>query len=82
MREPQETLISRIPGSTLVPLHELPARAGSLPADRDIVCICSIGMRSAQAAYYLALQGFPRVSNLLRGVNGWATDVDPSLPVY
>ena len=38
VREPHEYEINRIPGSTLIPLGELPERFTELDATREIVC--------------------------------------------
>src|SRR6185369_9524066 len=56
VREPSEFQICRIPGSTLIPLGELPKRLAELPsgADRpDIVVHCKMGGRSAKAVKQL-----------------------------
>src|SRR5207244_1552678 len=49
VRNPEEFQICRIPGSTLLPLPELPQRFHELPADRELVVHCKSGMRSAKA---------------------------------
>jgi rhodanese-related sulfurtransferase len=33
-------------------------------------------------ALYLERQGFSQVYNLQGGVDGWARDVDPTMPTY
>ena len=53
VREPNEYQINRIPGSVLIPLGELPQRFTELDADREIVCQCKTGVRSANAAEFL-----------------------------
>ena len=50
VREPHEYEINRIPGSTLIPLGDLAERFTELDANREIVCQCKSGMRSARAA--------------------------------
>jgi rhodanese-related sulfurtransferase len=82
VREPWEHQTCRIDGSLLIPMAEVPQRAGELDADSDIVVICHHGGRSMQVALFLAGRGFGKVHNLSGGVDAWAKTVDPSMPVY
>jgi molybdopterin/thiamine biosynthesis adenylyltransferase/rhodanese-related sulfurtransferase/molybdopterin converting factor small subunit len=82
VREPQEYQINRIPGSTLIPLGELPQRYEELDRDAAIVCQCKSGMRSAKATAFLRGIGFKNVRNLAGGILGWIDQVDPSQPKY
>jgi molybdopterin/thiamine biosynthesis adenylyltransferase/rhodanese-related sulfurtransferase/molybdopterin converting factor small subunit len=85
VREPQEYQICRIPGSTLIPLGDLPNRAGELPSGAgapDIVVHCKSGARSAKAVRQLVDRGFTRVQNLKGGILAWIDRIDPSQPKY
>jgi adenylyltransferase/sulfurtransferase len=85
VREPQEFQICRIPGSTLIPLAELPKRLAELPGGPgapEVVVHCKSGVRSAKAVRLLADSGFERVKNLKGGVIAWIDRVDPSQPKY
>ena len=82
VREPQEYQINRIPGSTLIPLGELPQRYEELDRDAAIVCQCKSGARSAKATQFLRGIGFKNVRNLAGGILGWIDQVDPSQPKY
>jgi adenylyltransferase/sulfurtransferase len=82
VREPNEYQINKIPGSTLIPLGELPRRYQELPKDRQIVTQCKIGGRSAKAQDFLKTVGFTNVLNLKGGILKWIDDVDPSQPKY
>ena len=85
VREPQEFQICRIPGSTLIPLGQLPARLAELPGasdEREIVVHCKSGARSAKAVRLLRERGFDRVTNLRGGILAWIEKIDPSLPKY
>jgi molybdopterin/thiamine biosynthesis adenylyltransferase/rhodanese-related sulfurtransferase/molybdopterin converting factor small subunit len=82
VREPQEYQINRIPGSTLIPLGELPQRFQELDQDAAIVCQCKSGMRSAKATGFLRSIGFRNVRNLAGGILAWIDQVDPSQPKY
>src|SRR5687767_10286289 len=82
VREPQEYQINRIPGSTLIPLGDLPKRYVELDPNANLVMQCKSGMRSAKAQEFLRSKGFTRVRNLTGGVLGWIDQVDPSQPKY
>lgn len=83
VREPFETDISNLPWeSTLIPLNELASRVHLLSSADDIVVYCRTGARSAQATKFLQSIGYKKVRNLRGGVNGYAEEVDPSIPVY
>jgi sulfur dioxygenase len=72
VREPSEYAgeLGRIPGARLVPLGELRARMGELPAGRPVVTVCRSGGRSAQAALILEKSG-SRVANVNGGMVQW-----------
>lgn len=82
VREPWEFQICRIEGSQLVPMGEIPARAAELDSGAEVVVICHHGGRSLQVALFLEKQGFSDVTNLTGGVDAWAKNVDPAMPVY
>jgi len=82
VREPHELQISQLEGAYLIPLGEMAGRMSELDSAEDIVLICKSGTRSARALELLASAGFRKMKNLKGGINAWAHDVDPSLPVY
>jgi len=82
VREPNEYQINRIPGSTLIPLGELPRRYQELPSDVEIIAHCKMGGRSAKAQDYLKSVGITNVKNLKGGILEWVDKVDPSQPKY
>lgn len=82
VRDPHEYEISRIEGSTLIPLGDLPSRINELDSADDIVLHCKSGQRSMQALEFLRGAGFTRLKNLRGGINGYARDVDQSIPTY
>jgi sulfur-carrier protein adenylyltransferase/sulfurtransferase len=85
VREPREFEIVRIPGSTLIPLGELPKRLSEIPqgADApDIVVHCKMGGRSAKAVALLRDHGITNARNLTGGILAWIDRVDPTLPKY
>ncbi|MCX7902189.1 MAG: rhodanese-like domain-containing protein [Burkholderiaceae bacterium] len=82
VREPWETQLCAIPNSLLVPMREVPTALARLDPERPVVCICHHGNRSAYVAMYLLQQGFRDVYNLAGGVDAWARQIDPAMPVY
>lgn len=69
VREPVEWEHGHIEGAVHVPLMDLPQRLGDLPQGQTLV-VCKVGGRSAQAAGYLAQQGYD-VVNLDGGMLDW-----------
>ena len=82
VRNPPEYGICQIPGSTLVPLPDLPQRFGELDKNREMIVDCKSGMRSAKAVQFLKQQGFTKVKNLTGGILAWADKIDPGMPKY
>ncbi len=82
VREPHEVQICRIPGSTLIPLGDVPKRMNELNSADEIVVHCRSGQRSAQAVGLLMKAGFRKIHNLKGGVLAWADQVDPTMPKY
>ena len=82
VREPHELQISNMEGATLIPLGQLAARLAELDSAEEMVVFCKAGTRSARALELLLSAGFRKVKNLKGGINAWAKEVDPRLPVY
>jgi adenylyltransferase/sulfurtransferase len=82
VREPHEFQIGRIPGSTLIPLGELPKRLSELDPNAEIVAHCRSGARSQKAVDLLKQHGFKNVRNMTGGILAWSDKVDPSVPKY
>jgi sulfur-carrier protein adenylyltransferase/sulfurtransferase len=82
VREPNEYQIGKIPGSTLIPLGEVPQRVNEIPRDKEIIVQCKMGGRSARAAEFLRQQGYRNVKNLKGGILDWSDKIDPSVPKY
>jgi adenylyltransferase/sulfurtransferase len=82
VRNPEEAQISRIPGSILIPLGELPERVAELNTAEQLVVHCRMGGRSAKAVEFLRSVGFKKVKNLVGGINAWAEEVDTTMARY
>jgi adenylyltransferase/sulfurtransferase len=82
VREPHELEISHLPDARLIPLGELATRMTELDKSAQIVLFCRTGSRSARALEMLRAAGYTQTRHLAGGINAWAREVDPGLPVY
>ena len=82
VRERWEYLHAHLPGSTLIPMREIPAALNEFDPDQEIVVICHHGVRSHQVAQFLEHNGFHNVINLRGGLDAWAREVDQCMPTY
>jgi adenylyltransferase/sulfurtransferase len=84
VREPHEPAIADLPesGQVLIPLRELPDRAGELDPASEVVLYCRSGGRSGKALLQLRERGFEHLWNLKGGVLKWREDIDSSLRAY
>ncbi len=82
VREPHELQISSLPGAVNIPLGQLAGRLPELDSAQEMVIFCKSGTRSARALELLVSAGFKKVKNLRGGINAWAQEIDPSLPLY
>jgi hydroxyacylglutathione hydrolase len=62
-----------VEGARRIFFADLPDHADSLPKDKALAVICSVGKRSSIAASILERKGFKNVSNVLGGMTAWAT---------
>ncbi|MFT4286388.1 rhodanese-like domain-containing protein [Nocardioides sp.] len=69
VREDVEWAYGHIAGATHIPLGELPARLDEVPVGQLLV-VCKVGGRSAQATMWLSGQGY-EVVNLDGGMLDW-----------
>lgn len=60
-----------VPGAVNIPLDELRGRLEEIPADKEVVVYCQIGLRAYVAARVLMQYGY-RVKNLSGGYNIWS----------
>jgi adenylyltransferase/sulfurtransferase len=82
VREPHELEISALPKAENYPLGQLASKMSELDSAEEIVLFCKSGTRSRRALELLVSAGFRKVKNLKGGINAWAQEVDPSLPIY
>jgi rhodanese-related sulfurtransferase len=70
VREPDEWAAGHAPGAVHIPMSELLARFGEVPADTELVVVCRSGNRSAAVTAYLAQHGYA-ARNLAGGMLDW-----------
>jgi adenylyltransferase/sulfurtransferase len=83
VRQPWEHETAALPGSQLIPLDQLAARAGEVrPEGVPVVVYCHHGIRSLSAAALLEHLGLRDVASLAGGIDAWSLQVDPRVPRY
>ncbi|HEX2904613.1 MAG TPA: rhodanese-like domain-containing protein [Jatrophihabitans sp.] len=76
VREQDEWDAGHAPQARHLPLSALNQRAGELPRDRQLVCVCHIGGRSAMVTRALNQAGW-QVANLEGGMQAWQLSGQP-----
>lgn len=71
VRNRDEIASGSLPGTTNIPLDELPDRLAELDPQRRVVVLCKSGVRSGKAADILTGAGFVDVVNLDGGMMAW-----------
>ncbi|MCP4420415.1 MAG: molybdopterin-synthase adenylyltransferase MoeB [Chloroflexi bacterium] len=84
VREQHEWDISNMShlGARLIPKGQVIERLGELDTAQEIVVQCRSGARSAAIVRELQKHGFKKLWNLDGGINRWAEEVEPSIPIY
>jgi rhodanese-related sulfurtransferase len=72
VRTESEYAEAHLPGSILMPLHELPTRVAEVPnGGTPIAIVAEHGLRSSSACSFLAEHGFRPLYNLDGGIDRW-----------
>ncbi|MCY3779216.1 MAG: rhodanese-like domain-containing protein [Chloroflexi bacterium] len=71
VREEDEHAEGHIPGTANIPLSEFMARVDEISEDMPVLLVCNTGVRSSQAALFLASMGYEDIYNLEDGTKGW-----------
>ena len=82
VREPQEWAISRIEDSLFIRKDDVLNHLDEIPRDRDVMVMCRSGIRSADVIRWLNQKEYTNLYNMAGGINAWARQIDPSVPVY
>ena len=80
VRRPGEWKGGHIAEASHLPLHELEAQSGKLDKRSPVAIICASGFRSSIATSLLERAGFPRVTNVVGGMNAWHAASLPTSP--
>ncbi len=81
VREPHEWEISSIDGAVLIPKDDLAGRLSELELDKEYVVHCKSGVRSLESTALLRGAGF-KARSMRGGINLYAKQIDPSIPIY
>jgi rhodanese-related sulfurtransferase len=65
-----------------IPMNEIPARYNQLDQEKHMVVVCHHGVRSYNVTAWLRRQGYEKVQSLAGGIDRWARQIDPTVPVY
>ncbi len=71
VREPNEVAEGAIPGALNIPIRELAARAGEVPADQQTIAYCATGFRAGLSAAALHILGIEGVRVFAPGYGAW-----------
>jgi len=82
-RESWEFDIAKIEGSVHIPMNDIPSRfQQELDPEKHTVVVCHHGVRSYNVTAWLRRQGYEKVQSLAGGIDRWARQIDPRVPVY
>jgi rhodanese-related sulfurtransferase len=85
VREPDEVVISQLPGSVLIPMQSVPGelqRLEALADESDLAILCHHGARSLNVAAWLRQKGIENCFSVAGGIDRWSTEIDPGVPRY
>lgn len=85
VREPQEFLLAKIDGASLVPMRSVPGELQDLEKRADeapLVVFCHHGVRSLNVVSWLREQGLENCASMAGGIDAWSLNADPSVPRY
>jgi rhodanese-related sulfurtransferase len=70
VREPDEWTAGHAPEAVHIPMGDLAARLGDLPADDEVYVVCRSGGRSARVTAFLNANGWD-AKNVAGGMQSW-----------
>ena len=83
VREPWEIETASLASTTNIPMNDIPSRCeDELDPEKHIIVICHHGVRSMNVTAWLRQQGFARTQSLRGGIDRWAREIDPKVPLY
>ncbi len=82
VREDWEIEICSLPNYQKLTAELLDKTLGEMEKNAPILVYCHFGVRSMDAAMFLADRGFTNVASLRGGIDAWASQIDPSMKRY
>ena len=86
VRELEEIAIASIPKFKILPLSQFNQWAEQITTffdpHQETLVLCHHGIRSAQMCQWLVRQGFTNVKNITGGIDAYASQCDPGIPLY
>lgn len=82
VREPWERETAAIKPSSHIAMGDVPARFQELDPEEHLIVYCHHGVRSMNVTAWLRQQGFESVQSLRGGIDRWAKEIDPKVPLY
>ncbi len=82
VREDWELKFGSLPNSSPLTHELLDEMLQKWEKDKPLLVYCHFGVRSLDAASFLADQGFKNVSILKGGIDSWSNEIDPNIPRY
>lgn len=82
VREPWERKLAGFPHSQALTGELMKEILTKWDRDQPILVFCHFGVRSSDAANYLAEQGMKNVCLLKGGIDAWSTEIDEKIPRY
>ena len=83
VRETWEIAAASMAHHKHIPMNEIPARfTQELDREKRTVVVCHHGVRSMNVTMWLRRQGYENVQSLAGGIDRWARQIDPRVPVY
>jgi rhodanese-related sulfurtransferase len=83
VREPWEYTTTKVEGSELIPMGDVPSRAHQeLDPEERLLVMCHHGVRSMNVTVWLRNQGFDNAQSVRGGIDAWSAEVDPKVPRY
>lgn len=82
VRETWELEICQLEAAKNLPMTEIVDRINEVERDVETLVICHHGGRSQQVAMWLEQQGFGQMTNVVGGVDAWATTIDTDMARY
>jgi molybdopterin/thiamine biosynthesis adenylyltransferase/rhodanese-related sulfurtransferase len=82
VREPYELMLSRLDHTLHIPMSQMSERWREIPRDKPVVVLCHHGVRSANLIHQLQAAGYTNLINMEGGIDAWAKEIDPAIPLY